>query len=275
MKPAAFDYIACVQTDEALECLTRYGEDARLLAGGQSLIAMLNMRLLEPRVIADISRIEALSAINEIGEQIRIGAGVTQSDLLRWPNLQKKVPLLASTLPHVGHFQTRNKGTVCGSLAHADPSSELPLAACVLDATIELQSERGRRTIAARDFFAGLLQTNRKTDEMIIAVVFQARQKLTGFAFKEIAMRHGDFAIVAIAVEISDSSITIGIGGGAEQPEWRTWPRLVDLDIDDALNALAWEISFQDDLQASAKYRRRIVRKLGREAIDEAIACLN
>ena len=128
MKPRPFDYVRPDTVEEVLALLAEYGDDARILAGGQSLIPMLNLRLIEPVVLIDISRISALDIISDKGGKIEIGAAVTQNKLLDWPQLAERLPLLAAALPCVGHFQTRNRGTVCGSIAHADPCSELPLA---------------------------------------------------------------------------------------------------------------------------------------------------
>ena len=132
MKPRPFDYVRPDTVDEAVALLAEYGDDARVLAGGQSLMAMMNLRLADPAVLIDIARIAELDTIRDRGDAIEIGAAVTQNKLLAWPELGKKLPLLAAALPYVGHFQTRNKGTICGSIAHADPSSELPLSLALL-----------------------------------------------------------------------------------------------------------------------------------------------
>src|SRR5580700_9106627 len=126
MKPRPFDYARPDTVEEVLALLAEYGDDARILAGGQSLVPMLNLRLIEPVVLIDISRIAALDVIRDLGKTIEIGASITQNKLMAWPQLSEKLPLLAAALPFVGHFQTRSKGTVCGSIAHADPSSEIP-----------------------------------------------------------------------------------------------------------------------------------------------------
>ena len=275
MKPAPFDYLPCSDIAEATACLAQYGDDARILAGGQSLIAMLNMRLAEPKVLVDITRIAALDKITMNSDTLTIAATVTQASTISHSGLATSVPLLAAALPAVGHFQTRNKGTICGSLAHADPSSELPLVACVLNADIKLVSASSAYTVPARTFFTGLLQTARQPQDMIASASFPVAQAGEAFAFNEVAMRHGDFAIVAIAVKMTGNSITIGIGGGPERPEIREWPALAGEALDDALNTLAWNIDFQDDMQASAEYRRRIVRKLGRTTIEKARLCLS
>src|SRR5580658_3493338 len=158
MKPRPFDYIRPDSVEEALALLAEYGDDARILAGGQSLLPMLNMRLIDPAVLIDISRIAALDVIGETGHAVHVGAAVTQNKLMSWPQLAQKLPLVAAALPFVGHFQTRNKGTVCGSIAHADPTSELPLALAVLAGEVVLRSKaRGERVLAAIEFQQDML----------------------------------------------------------------------------------------------------------------------
>jgi 2-furoyl-CoA dehydrogenase FAD binding subunit len=275
MKPAPFDYVRADSAAEALDHLAEHGEKARILAGGQSLIAMLNMRLLAPEMLIDVSRIVGLKEIRRSRDAVEIGAAVTQSQLERWPGLAETLPLVSKALPHLGHFQTRNKGTVCGSIAHADPSSELPLCLAVLNGEVVLERRRGRRIVRGRDFFIGLLQTQRRADEMITAVRFPISRPDEAFAFHEMAVRHGDFAIIAVAARVTASAITIGVGGSAERPEVRDWPALTGSALDDALNSLGWELPMQSDVQADARYRRHLVRTLGRAAIEEARACLS
>ena len=170
MKPRPFDYVQPDTVEEAVAILAEYGDDARILAGGQSLVPMLNLRIVEARVLVDISRISALDVMREVRGKIEIGAAVTQNKLLAWPQLAEKLPLVAAALPHVGHFQTRNKGTVCGSIAHADPSSELPLTLALLGGEVVLKSERSERVLAAEDFQKDMLTTARAPDELIAAV---------------------------------------------------------------------------------------------------------
>ena len=177
MKPRRFDYVRPDNVAEALALLAQHGEDAKVLAGGQSLMAMLNLRLLEPSVLIDIARLAELDYIKVVGDRIlggkvEVGAAVTQNRLKDWPELAAKLPLLARALPFVGHFQTRNRGTVCGSIAHADPSSEIPLTLATLGGEVVLRSRRGTRTLAAADFQRGMLQTAREPDELITAVRF-------------------------------------------------------------------------------------------------------
>src|ERR1700737_1627505 len=152
MKPRPFDYMRPETVDETLALLAEHGEDARILAGGQTLIAMLNRRVVEAPVLIDITRIRELDAIRELDGTVEVGATVTQNRLLQWSSLAEKLPLLHAVLPFVGHFQTRNKGTVCGSIAHADPASEIPLALAVLGGEVVLRSKkRGERVLAASE----------------------------------------------------------------------------------------------------------------------------
>jgi 2-furoyl-CoA dehydrogenase FAD binding subunit len=274
MKPTVFDYLRPETLAEALDALRQDGEGARVMAGGQSLVAMLNLRLVRPSLIVDISRLQALSYIREDGNEVEIGAATTQSELLRWPDLAKKLPLLALALPHVGHLQTRNKGTVCGSIAHADPSSELPLCLAVLGGSVVLQSATGSRTLPASEFQTGLLSTARRADEMVTAVRFPCGATGEGYAFTEMTRRHGDLAIAAVAVKASSQGVRIGIGGVADRPTVRELPARADGGDDEALNALAWDLDAVDDIHASARYRRELVRRLGRRMIEEARACL-
>jgi len=166
MKPAPFDYVRAGTVDEALGLLTEAGDDARILAGGQTLMPILNMRLAEPAILLDISGIGTLDYIRTHDGMLEVGATTTQSTLLDWPDLARRVPLLAKAMPWLGHFQTRNKGTVCGSLAFSDPSAELPLCLALLGGEIVLRSARGERVLSAADFQTGMLATARRSDEI-------------------------------------------------------------------------------------------------------------
>jgi 2-furoyl-CoA dehydrogenase FAD binding subunit len=161
MKPAAFDYVRAEHLDEALDVLGREGSDARILAGGQSLMPMLNMRLAKPSTIIDIMRLNELNRIDNKAGTITVGAGVRQASLLDWPELGRSLRLAALALPWTGHAQTRSRGTVCGSIAHADPSAELPLILQALKGEVHLRSAKRRRRVTAQDFFAGMMATTR------------------------------------------------------------------------------------------------------------------
>jgi 2-furoyl-CoA dehydrogenase FAD binding subunit len=270
MKPRPFDYIRPDTVEEALALLAEYGDDARVLAGGQSLVPMLNLRIVEAAALIDISRLTALDVIDERGDAIEIGAAVTQNKLLAWPQLAAKLPLVAAALPHVGHFQTRNKGTVCGSIAHADPSSELPLTLAVLGGEIVLRSRRGSRLLKAKDFHKDMLTTARAGDELVTAVRFPVA-KGAGVAFREVARRHGDFAIIAVAAIVADkNSVRLGVGGMAGAPLVREIP---SGDSADAIAEWAGELEGYEDLHASAAMRRDLFRNLAPLVVNEAIRC--
>ena len=269
MKPAVFDYVRAEHLDEALEVLANEGSDARIIAGGQSLMPMLNMRLAKPKTLIDIMRVSELARIERKAGTMTIGAAVRQAALLDWPGLDESLSLAALALPWTGHVQTRSRGTVCGSIAHADPSAELPLVLCALDGEVHLRSARRRRRVAARDFFTGMMATNRADDELIEAVSFAADQKRC--SFREVARRHGDFAIVACAAVAKDDGVRLAVGGVADMPVALNLPRLEASALDDALNAFAYDLDARDDIHATARYRRDLVRMIGRDLVREVL----
>jgi 2-furoyl-CoA dehydrogenase FAD binding subunit len=270
MKPRPFDYLRPDTVEEAVALLADYGDDARILAGGQSLVPMLNLRIVEAEALIDVSCIAALDAIRDLGDRIEIGAAVTQNKLLAWPQLAQKLPLVAAALPHVGHFQTRNKGTVCGSIAHADPSSELPLTLALLGGEIVLKSQRGARVLAAKDFQKDMLTTAREGDELIAAVRFPVTSG-AGVGFREVARRHGDFAIIAVAaVAENKNTVRLGVGGMAGKPMVR---RIGADGVEETVRKWADELESYEDLHASAAMRRDLFRNLAPLVIEEAIRC--
>lgn len=273
MKPKQFDYLRAESVAEAVAELAETGDDAKILAGGQSLMAMLNFRLVEPEVLVDIAGIAELSYIREDGDMVEIGAATTQGELQAWAGLPEKLSLLHKAFPNIGHFQTRNRGTVCGSIAHADPSTELPLCLATLGGEVVLRSRRGERRLSAADFQLGMLTTARRPDEMMVAARYPKAKPGAGYAFREVARRRGDFAIVALAAAASGDVIRLGIGGVADRPTVKQWSGLADDDLDDALNEFAWDLGGYDDIHATSKYRRKLVRKLGRRVIEEALSC--
>ncbi len=273
MKPARFDYIRAGDIAEAHAALADHGNDARIIAGGQTLMPMLSMRLVRPKIVVDIMHVAALHGIAASGADIRIGAGVRQAELLAWPGLAEHLPLLHAALPWVGHAQTRSRGTVCGSAAHADPSAEIPLCLLALDATLELSSRRGRRRVTAADFFTGMMTTARADNELIEAVRIPKKPAGAGYAFNEFGRRHGDFAIVACAAVASGDTTRLAVGGVADTPALHELGALGGKELDDALDAFAWALDARDDLHATARYRRELVRRMGRATIEEARAC--
>jgi 2-furoyl-CoA dehydrogenase FAD binding subunit len=273
MKPRRFDYVRPDTADEAIAVLAEYGDAASVLAGGQSLMAMLNLRLAEPAVLIDIASLKELDYIGVADGKVEVGAAVTQNRLKDWPELAGKLPLLAAALPFVGHFQTRNKGTVCGSIAHADPSSEIPLVLATLGGEVVLRSHRGIRVLAAADFQRGTLTTAREPDELIVAVRFPV-QPTARVAFREVARRHGDFAIIAVAACVEDGdTVRIGIGGVADRPAARRAAIDCAAGARDIFESLAFELKGYDDLHASARLRRDLLRRIGPVVVEEALRC--
>jgi 2-furoyl-CoA dehydrogenase FAD binding subunit len=273
MKPAPFDYLRIETIDEALEALRQEGGDARIIAGGQSLMPMLAMRLARPKLLVDIMHVDALRRIDDDGKTLRVGAAVRQETLERHTDLVRRQPLLSGALAWVGHAQTRARGTICGSVAHADPSAELPLSLITLGGSVHLRTRKKRRTLAASEFFTGMMATAKADDEMIEAVSFPTAVAGTGYAFTEMGRRHGDFAIVACAAMVDAGKATLGIGGVADVPAVRTLPLPDAPDFTDALNQYAWDLDARDDLHATGRYRRDLIRQLGRRTIEEAARC--
>ena len=270
MKPAPFDYLRAASLDDALEALRQHGPEARIIAGGQSLMPMLNMRLTKPTVLVDVMRIPALKEPRLDKGALVIPAGVRQAILLDRPGLARDLPLLATALPWVGHIQTRARGTLCGSVAHADPSAEIPLCLVALQGEIHLRSRRKVRRVAAEDFFTGMMVTDRADDEMIEAIAYPLRREGIGTAFAEVGRRHGDYAIVACAAVVDGTRMRLAVGGVADRPTARDFPHLDGSALDDALNAFAWDLGAGDDLHATARYRRDLVRSLGRRVLEQA-----
>ncbi|MFN0302803.1 MAG: FAD binding domain-containing protein [Burkholderiales bacterium] len=290
MKAAPFEYARAASIDEACALLARHGVDARLIAGGQSLVPMMAMRLVRPAVLVDIHRIAALHEWRIDRDTLCVRACVRQNAIEREPALGGAVPLLRKAIRWIGHAQTRNRGTMGGSLAHADPSAELPLVAATLDATLLVRSSSADRSIAGASFFTGPMSTALRPAECLVEIQFPIwREPRAGSAFEEVAIRHGDFALVAAAAQValkSDGSCVraaIGIGGAAPSPS--TFPdladrligtRLEDAVIRDTAEAVARRLDPMSDLHASADYRRHlahtlIVRTLV-AARDEALA---
>jgi len=273
VKPAQFDYVRAESLAEAHDVLAAEGADATVLAGGQSLLPLLSTRLARPKVVIDIMRIPGLDVIAPAGDAIRIGAAVRQAKLAAWPELPGAQPLLARALPFVGHAQTRSRGTVCGSVAHADPSAEIPLVLLALAGEIILSSGRGQRRVPADAFFTGLMSTARADDELIEAVVMPRRRPGHGYAFREFARRHGDFAIVACAAIAGEQAARLAVGGVADRPVVFDGLPLDGTALDNALDRIADDLEARDDLHATADYRRDLVRRLGRATIAEARQC--
>jgi carbon-monoxide dehydrogenase medium subunit len=203
VKPAPFDYHAPATPEEAVALLVELGDGAKILAGGQSLIPMLALRLTAFDHLIDLRKVEGLRGIERTNGSVRIGAATTQATIERSSELAAAVPLLARATPFIGHFQIRSRGTIGGSLAHADPAAEYPAVAVTLDAELEILSASGTRAVAAAEFFAGLWTTAVGDDELLTSVSFPVWEGRCGFAIEELARRHGDFAIAGACVAVA------------------------------------------------------------------------
>lgn len=281
MKPAPFEYCRADTLDEALALLAEFGSDAALLAGGMSLGPMLNMRLARPAAVIDLNTVTGLDGIDADEGRVTTGALLRQADAMRSSALMESVPLLAEAMPFVGHYQTRSRGTLGGSVAHADPSAEIPLCLATLGGEIVLRSPLGERRVAARDFFLGILSTDREPDELITAVVWPAPRDRIGYAFEEIAQRLGDFAITAAAAaaEVDGdgriASVALGLGGVEDRPYVFDSKPFIGEPADQrtaagVAEAAAEAVEPMEDLQANADYRRQLVRVLGTRVLTRA-----
>jgi 2-furoyl-CoA dehydrogenase FAD binding subunit len=261
VKPVAFEYHRPETLDEVLSLLAQHGPEAKVLAGGQSLVPMLNMRVVRPERLVDINRVLELGNATYVDGALRLGALVRQAD----PRLQE-LPLVGECLPHVGHFVTRNRGTVCGSVAHADPAAELPLALTVLGGSVVAASARGRRTIAASEFFLAHFTTQLEPDELVVETAWPAGGQGWGYAFEELAQRRGDFALCMAAAATRGAEMRIGVGSVVERPT------LLDVDPDTPGASAAEQVDPVGNLHASASYLRHAVRVLVDRAVRQARA---
>jgi carbon-monoxide dehydrogenase medium subunit len=282
VKPAPFTYHRPATVDEALALLAGHA-NARVLAGGQSLMPMLNLRLATPEHLVDINRIAALDYVRDDGDAIAIGAMTRQRTVEFSPVVASRLPLLAEAIRWIGHRQTRNRGTVGGSLCHLDPSAELPTVAMALDAELTVRSLRGTRSVAMRDFPAGYMTPELAADEMLVGVRFPVWREAHGAAFLEFARRHGDFAVVSVAVQLAlardgaVSRVSITLGGVSMAPirvaaaeMTLTGRKPGDAEIARAAAAAA-EIDANEDIHAPAWYRRRLARTLTARAVRIAL----
>jgi CO/xanthine dehydrogenase FAD-binding subunit len=284
LKAAPFEYARAASLAEACALLETHGESAKLVAGGQSLVPMMAMRLVRPAFLVDINGIDALKFVKLERDFARTGACTRQAVIERDDALAASVPLLRQALAWVGHVQTRNRGTIGGSLAHADPSAELPLAAQVLGAKVLLRSSKGARTLEAEKFLTGPMSTSARADECLEEIHWPVwSEKRTGSAFTEIAIRHGDFAMVAAAAQVvldGDGRCiraAFGVGGAGGTP--LAFPKLAarlvgtkleDEPIEDAASDAAKHCDPGSDLHATKEYRRHLARVLAARALREA-----
>jgi 2-furoyl-CoA dehydrogenase FAD binding subunit len=281
MKPAAFAYVAPTTIAETLSLLAEHGSDARIIAGGQTLAPMLNMRMVTPTLLVDINRVKDLPDFTLETGLLRTGALVRQRDVHEHAETARRLPVLRMALAHVGHYQTRTRGTLCGSIAHADPTAELPLLLLTLGGSVRLASKRRRRTVAASDYFLGSLTTAREPDEMILSVDWPTAAAISRYSFEEITVRHGHIAVLACAAcaHLNDQgkvvALSLGLTGMADRPRLIDTGQFLGAAPEAAWGAAIVEraqttLEFIDDLHASAAYRRHIAGWL----IDRALAAV-
>jgi len=286
MKPAPFEYFRPRSLDEALALLARHGGDAKPLAGGQSLIPAMNFRLATPSVLVDLNGIRELSYITDGPGEVRIGGMTRQRMIERSAVVSERAPLVAETMPHIAHPAIRNRGTIAGSLAHADPAAELPAVMLALKATLVVTSTEGTREVGADDFFVGLFSTAVQPGELLTEIRIQRPAARTGFAFQEISRRRGDFALVgaAAAVQLDEQGrcaearvALLSVGDRpmlAEQAaNALTGQRPSVESIRAAADAAATrDIDPPSDIHASARYRRQLTSVLTRRVLERAFA---
>jgi CO/xanthine dehydrogenase FAD-binding subunit len=282
MKPPEFDYIVATDCDTAVAALARAGGEAKILAGGQSLMPMLNFRLLHPSILVDINRIPGLGFIDETPDSIRIGALTRHFQLETSSLIAQHFPVLSCAVAHVGHLAIRNRGTIGGSLSHADPAAELPMMAVLLDATLRIVSAAGSRSAAARDFFLDAMTVDLNGTELLTEVVLPKLPAQTGWGFEEIVRRHGDFALAAAAAtltlsgnEIVQARIALTGVGPTPLRAADAESLLVGRGFDEslcrrAIAAVREAISPETDLHASADLRRHLAGVLTSRALTAA-----
>jgi carbon-monoxide dehydrogenase medium subunit len=284
MKPPRFEYAAPHKTDEAVALLSQHGDRAKVLAGGQSLVPLLNFRLARPEVLVDVNRVAELAYVRPLESGVAIGALTRQHTVERADVIRTRLPIVAEACRLIGHLPIRHRGTIGGSLAHADPASELPAVMVALEAEVTATRREGRRTVPAEEFFTGMLTTALAPDELLTEVRVPGLPPRTGGAFIEIARRAGDFALVGIAalVTLDDAGratrARLALCGAGptpirareaervlvgERPEGRV--------LDEAAEKIAAATDPPSDIHASAAFRKKLARHVGRQAIELAV----
>jgi len=286
MKPPRFQYCAPSMLDDALILLERQGDEAKILAGGQSLVPLLNMRLAAPSYLIDINRLSELNYIQPEDDYLAIGATVRQSQIERSPLVQEKHPLLIEAIWHIGHMQIRNRGTIVGSLAHADPAAELPALLACLGGSLLLQRSTGERLLATEDFFRGYLETALEPGEMVVEARFPWVDPRAGWAFMEFARRAGDYALVGAAAVLTPGEdgtcqearvAYAGVAGApvraSEVEKLLLGSTLDERSLDEAAQVARAVVSADmSDVHATVVYRRVLAAELTRRVLRAAWA---
>ena len=259
MKPPPFAYVRPESLDETLSTLAEEGADAKVLAGGQSLVPALNMRLLRPSLLVDVNRVAGLDRVEPRDGALVVGATARQAD-----DRLRAQPMLAVVLPHVGHTVTRNRGTVCGSVAHADAAAELPVALVASGGSAVVASVRGRREIPAAELFRGPFTTALEPDELVVETVWPTMPETAGFAFEELAQRGGDYALCMAAALVHGDELRVVVGSVTPTPT------ALEVDPDAPGESAAEQVEPWGSVHASPAYLRQLVRVLVDRAVVRA-----
>ena len=286
MKPVVFDYHAPATIDEAIAVLARYGGDAKVLAGGQSLMPLLNFRLSRPGALVDLNAIPSLAYIREHDGEVRFGAMTRQRTIEFSPVVRSRLPLLAEATALVGHLPIRTRGTIGGSIAHADPSAEYPAVLAALDGTVVVRGPRGERVLRPSELFQSYLTTRLGADEILVEVRLPVMPAGAGLAFEEFSRRHGDFALVGIAAVVVGSAQRctmarlVSAGAGPVPMRLRAAEEMLERDglsdasVDAAATRAGELVEPDSDIHASAAYRRNLTRVLTGRALRRARAIM-
>lgn len=283
MKPAKFEYVAPTTLDAAVEALVAANGEGKILAGGQSLLPLLNFRMARPAVLIDLNGIKDLSFIELRGERVAIGALTRHREIEHSPLIASWLPVMSAAMRHVAHLAIRNRGTIGGSLSHADPAAELPMMAVFYGASLTVQGQAGRRTIAAKDFFVDSLTNCLEPEDIVVEVEFPVLQH-DGWAFEEVARRFGDFALASIAVSIRRGpsgiqNARVAVMGVADTPLRleHVEKRLCEIEVDGRMpdrfsELVTSSVTPSNDLHASAEYRKHLLGELAKRAVRAALA---
>jgi len=284
VKPPPFGYVAATSVEEALDALAEHGDEAKLLAGGQSLVPLLAFRLAWPSVLVDLNGVDGLDGAALEDGTLVLGATARERTVERLPGLAERCRMIVEAIAHIGHVAIRNRGTVGGSLVHADPAAEWPALAVALDAELDATSKRGTRTIPAQEFFVSYFTTSLEPDEVLTRIRVPLPNGRSGSAFLELARRHGDFALAGVGAHVTltadgtASDVRLGLIGVGDRPvrasgaEAALRGRIPDEEaVAEAAEAVAGEIEPTGDIHASADYRRHLATVLTRRAVTAAV----
>jgi CO/xanthine dehydrogenase FAD-binding subunit len=287
MKPAPFKYLAPTSVEEALSHLAEHGYDAKVLAGGQSLIPTMNFRLAQPAVLVDLNHVSELFYINPDNDGgLRIGAMTREIQVEHDPVVAERAPLITETMPHIAHEQIRHRGTFGGCMAHADPAAELPAVAVALNAGMKVQGQAGDRWVSADEFFLSLFTTVMMPDELLVEVAIPAMPARTGWSFQEVARRHGDYALAGVAAMVTLDKkdqctearlVYVSVGDRPENAQQATEVLKDQALTPETIEAAAELAATADtdpikDIHASVEFRRHLVKVLTRKALTQAAA---